>query len=163
MKYPTAALALPQGWAPALSVGFKHDKERLLTEEFHHNGAASSGAQWWYWTPVTAQIASPCSLIPSWPYSQGQYPNPLAPECLLCNWKCLQWIKLRCAWDIRRKKQGSDRMLPYLVPTRVSFYIFTIYTYYRCQEEERCYCVPPACREIKYQKIMNKTRQYMPG
>ena len=23
--------------------------------------------------------------------------------------------------------------------------------------------MPPAFREIKYQKIMNKTRQYMPG
>lgn len=64
---------------------------------------------------------------------------------------------------VKRKRQGSDRMLPYPVSTRVSLYIFTIYTYVRHQEEERCYHMPPACREIKYQKIMNRNRQYMPG
>lgn len=61
----------------------------------------------------------------------------------------------------RRAKASQDVSLtgPYPWIFLHTSFIYTLYTH----EEERCHRVPPAFREIKYQRIMNKTRQYMPG
>lgn len=52
--------------------------------------------------------------------------------------------------------------VPHRVPTHASFYTLTVYPHYSHQEE-RCGPVLPAFGEIKYQKIKNGIRQYLPG
>lgn len=47
MKCPTPAWVFPGVPAPALSLSFKHEEERLPTKWFQYNGAAFLGMQAW--------------------------------------------------------------------------------------------------------------------